>query len=699
MEIRQKEFIQDRDLLVICPTRQRIGKVKKMLKSYLSTASKEAGLLFCLDADDPDLDHYRGLFNQYSVAYTVNPRMDITQIFNFTFRELPNYKYYSQTNDDFIYETNHWDRLLIDVLNEDLNGTGIVFGNDGIQGENLPTTSIVSGNIVRALGWLQMPRLVHLFGDNVWKTIGSAINRLVYVEDVIIKHAHPIADKEQEDEIFKITNSKEMYQTDGKAFEVWLQVKAKDDITKVMRAILPAKTSTVSLCMIVSDQEKPEILERCLESVEGWIDDINIVFNWRDFPKSWRLKKLLDVQPLLKYQYVKWTDFSDMRNQSLKMALGDYCLWLDCDDVLEAPWRIKDYIFRYPEADYFKFDILSYTETGTKELIFHNRLFKNHKGFEFRNSVHEDVSFSMIEKGAAGHKTNITVHHMGNRSWKDVVRKNERNYKLVLEDIKKPEAHSLTYYAMVNCLMIKGQDLQQTSPKSNWQKYFKEAIQWIDKCFVDRPTSKEDPLTAKLWTLRGICCKVCGQITPAKQAFEKAWGEMQNVEAAVNLAECHICEKNFTKAIEILDQIYNMKEIVVTNMAVDVPDLMRLTLKKLGICWSNIANESKNAEDWKKAEKYYREFLKMVPNDIFANDALMRVLNNTGRFDEGAFLAVKLMNLQPKYPNSFYNFACYEIMNKRYVTAKMFLQQCLSINPNHKEAKHNLEQILKGALA
>ena len=52
---------------------------------------------------------------------------------------------------------------------------------------------------------------------------------------------------------------------------------------------------TVGLSMICSDSEKPETLRRSLESVAQWVDSINIVFNYKDYPKPWRVKKLLKV--------------------------------------------------------------------------------------------------------------------------------------------------------------------------------------------------------------------------------------------------------------------------------------------------------------------------------------------------------------------------------------------------------------------
>jgi hypothetical protein len=78
------------------------------------------------------------------------------------------YDYISVTNDDFIYHTPAWDKMLIDKI-ESKKGYGIAFGKDGTKNVNLPVTSVVSSSIVSSLGWIQHPGLNHLFGDTTFQ--------------------------------------------------------------------------------------------------------------------------------------------------------------------------------------------------------------------------------------------------------------------------------------------------------------------------------------------------------------------------------------------------------------------------------------------------------------------------------------------------------------------------------------------------
>ncbi len=55
------------------------------------------------------------------------------------------------------------------------------------------------------------------------------------------------------------------------------------------------KYKTISLCMIVGQEEKPEILDRSLASVVSWVDEVCIYINWRLFPNWHKIRKLETV--------------------------------------------------------------------------------------------------------------------------------------------------------------------------------------------------------------------------------------------------------------------------------------------------------------------------------------------------------------------------------------------------------------------
>jgi len=143
-------------ILCICPSKYP-KKLSKMMDSFLVTRSNHTNII---------------------VNYELK---SITEIFNETFKNNPDYDFYFMCNDDVIFESPLWDLNLA-------NKGKISYGNDGFQKEGLCTFPMIDGDIVRALGWLQMPRLHKYAGDSTWHYIGKQCGILNYCPDVKIIH-------------------------------------------------------------------------------------------------------------------------------------------------------------------------------------------------------------------------------------------------------------------------------------------------------------------------------------------------------------------------------------------------------------------------------------------------------------------------------------------------------------------------------
>lgn len=220
-----------KEVLVICPSRGRPKMCGEMIDSFIKT-SKISSLTIALDNDDPFLYEYIDVFKG-RVPYTIDIRKSTTEIINSKWRYCSDcYKYFSVINDDFIYHTEGWDEKLALMIKLH-KGKGIAYGNDLLAKSSIPTTSIISKDIVKAVGWLQLPTLEHLYGDNVWKYIGEKSGCLYYNDSVVIEHKHVFSGKMIADETHKRTNDRYMYIKDNNAFLEWINNQSKEDIEKV----------------------------------------------------------------------------------------------------------------------------------------------------------------------------------------------------------------------------------------------------------------------------------------------------------------------------------------------------------------------------------------------------------------------------------------------------------------------------------
>jgi len=314
------------------------------------------------------------------------------------------------------------------------------------------------------------------------------------------------------------------------------------------------------------------------------------------------------------------------------------------------------------------------------------RLLKDELGrvFEYRNSIHEDISYSMKEAGAKVALTDIVIHHLGNIDRKHWEASCKRNYTMLMAEIKSGKAHILIYYHLVNSLII--------------MKEFKKAMEHIDYCLEKFNLAKEDPILPKLRTLRGLCCMNLYDKTKdlrlkaaAESDFLVSYGIDKNAEAAVNIAESYMIDKKWDEVIKILEPLMdNFMDTAGknTNMPFDYKNIYLLMLRKLGDCYAI-------KEVWDKAEKYYREFLSIKPQDLETVDRICQVWRNCGKRGEANSLTAKAVNLWPTYYAGWGNLGAFELEMKRYVTAELFLRKALSIKPDYAEGRHNLGMILK----
>ena len=135
--------------------------------------------------------------------------------------------------DDHRPRTKNWDALFIEAL--DALGTGLVYGDDLLQGKNLPTAVAMTGDIVQALKGMVPPDMVHLYLDDFWLRLGADLNAMRYIPEVVLEHMHPVAGKAQWDEGYKEVNAKEVYDYDREALKTYLQSEAYSTLLATLK--------------------------------------------------------------------------------------------------------------------------------------------------------------------------------------------------------------------------------------------------------------------------------------------------------------------------------------------------------------------------------------------------------------------------------------------------------------------------------
>jgi hypothetical protein len=203
------------DVLVIVPSRGRPENTLDFYKSFIET-STISDLCFGLDDDDVEYPRING------VTYEINPRLRMNGTLNLIANKYADqYKYIAFLGDDHRPRTQGWDQLLVDSI-KDLNN-GIAYGNDLLAGADLPTAVLMDARIVKALGYMAPPSLIHLYMDNFWRDMGNELGSLRYLPDVILEHMHYSAGKSIPDFTYLEANAREMFQRDANSYQDYVR--------------------------------------------------------------------------------------------------------------------------------------------------------------------------------------------------------------------------------------------------------------------------------------------------------------------------------------------------------------------------------------------------------------------------------------------------------------------------------------------
>lgn len=223
------------ELVVIVPSRGRPEKARAFVQAFADTRTV-AHLVFAIDEDDPTRDEYAALLGEPVSAIdtgglpaTMVRALNASAIKRATSDDPPFAVAFM--GDDHMPRTFGWDAAYLEALRE--LGTGMVYGNDLLQGGKLPTQVAVTADIVRALGYMAPPALTHLYVDNFWLDLGRAAGCIQYLPDVIVEHRHPVAGKAQWDEGYRRVNDATMYDRDHAAYQKYLAESFAADVAKV----------------------------------------------------------------------------------------------------------------------------------------------------------------------------------------------------------------------------------------------------------------------------------------------------------------------------------------------------------------------------------------------------------------------------------------------------------------------------------
>jgi tetratricopeptide (TPR) repeat protein len=216
-------------------------------------------------------------------------------------------------------------------------------------------------------------------------------------------------------------------------------------VDRIAAAARPAEGLTLSLCMIVKDEEA--MIGRCLEAAGPAVDEIVVV----DTGSTDRTVEIAERHGARILHHTWDGDFAAARNASFDAATGDWVMYLDADEVLVADdaQRLRALTGRTWREAFF---LTETNHTGDIEdgtAITHDamRVFRNRPEYRFEGRIHEQIAQHLpAYLPERQERTTVRVEHFGYLgAVRDTKDKTNRNLELlerqVAEGVDNPFLH------------------------------------------------------------------------------------------------------------------------------------------------------------------------------------------------------------------------------------------------------------------
>ena len=184
-------------LLIKFPTRNRKNKFFKVLKKYQNLCEDLTNTYFLITLDNDDesmlpseVDQIFRTFKNVKVIYG-NSNSKIHAI-NRDIELVDDWDIVLLASDDMVPKVKGYDNVIRDKMKENYPDTdGVLWFNDGHQGNKLNTLSILGKKYYERFGYIYYPEYKSVWSDNEFMMVGNLLGKQTYFDEVIIEHEHP----------------------------------------------------------------------------------------------------------------------------------------------------------------------------------------------------------------------------------------------------------------------------------------------------------------------------------------------------------------------------------------------------------------------------------------------------------------------------------------------------------------------------
>ena len=184
-------------LLIKFPTRNRKNKFFTVLKQYqkLCEDIDNTFFLITLDNDDEEMNspEVSDIFSTFkNIKYVYGDSHSKVHAINRDIEMVNDWDIVILASDDMTPKVKGYDNIIRNKMREYYPDTdGILWFNDGHQGNKLNTLSILGKKYYDRFNYIYHPEYKSVWSDNEFMEIGKILGKQTYFDEVIIEHEHP----------------------------------------------------------------------------------------------------------------------------------------------------------------------------------------------------------------------------------------------------------------------------------------------------------------------------------------------------------------------------------------------------------------------------------------------------------------------------------------------------------------------------
>jgi hypothetical protein len=208
---------------ILTPTRQRHKQLIRFEKSVMDNLSNENEVknFIYIDEDDPQLEQYLDTVLDKNFRHTiVGEPKSVSKSWNDIAKKAIEWgtEILIMGNDDLIYRTNNWDKLILEEHLKIKDGIYCMWMNDLYKKETHCAFPIISNKAYNVLGYFS-PGIFHFGYNDTWIfDIFQKIERTFYLDHIIAEHMHVNLGKQKPDRTYyrnRNTNRGNLFKKDS----------------------------------------------------------------------------------------------------------------------------------------------------------------------------------------------------------------------------------------------------------------------------------------------------------------------------------------------------------------------------------------------------------------------------------------------------------------------------------------------------